>query len=221
MKSQSAPLASFSALDRRTMLKAGLGLTGAALLTPVLPASAAPQVAQPAPAFSVKDTTGATRSLADFRGKIVVLEWTNHDCPFVKKHYGAQNMQSLQKEVTGAGAIWLTVISSAPGEQGAVSPAQADELTKSRHASPTAVLLDSTGEMGRAYGAQTTPHMYVISAEGTLLYMGGIDSIATTNVDDLKKATPYFKNAFEAVVAGKPVQQAVTRPYGCSVKYSS
>ena len=118
--------------------------------------------------------------LSALRGKIVVLEWTNHECPYVRKHYGANNMQNLQREVTGAGAVWLTVISSAQGQQGYVLPEQADILTKTRNAAPTAVLLDAKGTMGRAYSAQTTPHMYVINQQGMLVYMGGINSIATT-----------------------------------------
>jgi peroxiredoxin len=209
------------AIDRRTLLLGAAGLTGTALLLRGAPAWAAPQVQQPAPDFSAVDSNGATRSLAALRGKIVVLEWTNHDCPYVRKHYGASNMQNLQREVTGAGAVWFTVISSAQGEQGYVPPEQANNLTKTRNAAPTAVLLDPKGTMGRAYSAQTTPHMYVINQQGMLVYMGGIDSIATTRVADLQQAIPYLHDAFRAVMEGKPVQNAVTRPYGCSIKYSA
>lgn len=207
-------------ISRRNLLVATAGLVGAMVLLRAAPAKAAPQVGQPAPDFSVVDTSGNTQSLSALRGKLVVLEWTNHDCPFVRKHYNANNMQTLQRQATGAGAVWLTVISSAPGEQGHVAAAEADELTKSRNAAPTAVLLDTKGTMGRAYSARTTPHMYIISPDGVLQYMGGIDSIPSTRIEDLQKATPYFQNAFRAVLEGKPVQNAVTRPYGCSVKYA-
>ncbi|WP_149538230.1 redoxin domain-containing protein [Siccirubricoccus phaeus] len=206
---------------RRALLLGGAGLAVAPALLRGRPAQAAPAIGQPAPAFSAQDSNGRTQTLEALRGKLVVLEWTNHECPFVQKHYRSSNMQTLQREVTGAGAAWLSVISSAPGEQGFVTPAQANELSSSRQAVPTAVLLDPEGNVGRAYGAQTTPHMYVIGADGRLLYMGGIDSIASTNLADLEKATPYFRNAFRAVAEGKPVQQAVTRPYGCSVKYAA
>ncbi|MFC3124933.1 redoxin domain-containing protein [Pseudoroseomonas globiformis] len=206
---------------RRELILGAAGLAGAGLLLRGTPAAAAPRIGQAAPDFSRPDSHGGTRSLSALRGKLVVLEWTNHDCPFVMKHYGASNMQNLQREVADAGGVWLSVISSAPGEQGHVPAAQANELTRSREAAPTAVLLDPEGEMGRAYNAQTTPHMYIISAEGTLLYMGGIDSIASTRVEDLQKATPHFRNAFQAVREGRPVQNAVTRPYGCNVKYAA
>lgn len=149
----------------------------------------------------------------------MVLEWTNHDCPFVRKHYGAGNMQKLQAEAKADGVVWLSVISSAPGEQGAVDGAGANGLTKSRNAAPAAVLLDPSGKVGRAYGAQTTPHMYVIGKDGTLLYMGGINSIASTRVEDIEKAKPFFRDAMTAAVKGEPVPVATTRPYGCSIKY--
>ncbi|TCT07694.1 thioredoxin family protein [Aquabacter spiritensis] len=194
-------------------LAAGLALTG------VSAAHAAPQIGQPAPDFSVVDTAGKTQTLSALRGKVVVLEWTNHDCPYVRKHYGAQNMQQLQQEAKADNVVWLTVISSAPGEQGHVSPAEANTLTRERKAQPAAVVMDPEGKMGRAYGAQTTPHMYVIGADGTLLYMGGIDSIASTRTQDIEKAKPYFRDAMRAAVAGQSVPVAVTRPYGCSVKY--
>ena len=209
------------AIDRRTLLLGAAGLTGAALVLRSATAWAAPQVQQPAPDFSAVDSNGATQSLSALRGKIVVLEWTNHDCPYVRKHYGANNMQNLQREVTGAGAVWLTVISSAQGEQGYVPPEQANNLTKTRNAAPTAVLLDPKGTMGRAYSAQTTPHMFVINQQGMLVNMGGIDSIATTRAADLQQAIPYLHDAVRAVMEGKPVQNAVTRPYGCSIKYSA
>lgn len=183
------------------------------------PAQAAPAIGQPAPEFSVVDTSGTPRKLSDLKGKVVVLEWTNADCPFVGKHYGAANMQALQKQAAAEGVVWLSVISSAPGEQGHVDAAEANRLTRSRDAAPAGVLLDPEGRLGRAYGAVTTPHMYVIDGQGVLRYMGGIDSIPSTNAADVQKADPLFRTAMQAVVQGQPVAQPVTRPYGCSVKY--
>jgi peroxiredoxin len=188
----------------------------AALLS--LGLSAAPQVGAPAPDFTVVDTKGNSHSLKDFAGKNVVLEWTNHDCPFVVKHYSG-NMQTLQSDLTAQDVVWLTVISSAPGKQGHVSPVKADELTASRDAAPTAVVFDESGVVGKAYDAKTTPHMYVIDKAGVLQYMGGIDSIPSAKVDDISKATPYFANAAKAVLAGDKPDPAVTKPYGCSIKY--
>lgn len=179
---------------------------------------AAPQVGQVAPAFTLTDSKGQSHSLADFAGKTVVLEWTNHECPFVVKHYSG-NMQALQKQFGTDDVVWLTVISSAPGKQGHVSGAKADELTSSRNAMPDAVLFDETGVTGKAYDAKTTPHMYVIDKKGVLQYMGGIDSIPSAKVDDIAKATPYFSDALTAVLAGNPANPAVTKPYGCSIKY--
>jgi hypothetical protein len=183
------------------------------------PTMAAPQVGQPAPDFTLADSNGQNRHLADYRGKFVVLEWTNNDCPFVKKHYGSGNMQSLQKEETAQGVVWLSVISSAPGKQGYVTSAQANDLTKSRGAAPTAVLLDPAGSVGRLYEAKTTPHMFIVDPKGTLIYMGGIDSIATADAADIAHAAPYLKEAMLAVAQGNPVANAVTKPYGCAVKY--
>jgi peroxiredoxin len=183
------------------------------------PAAAKPEVGKPAPAFSVTDTAGKTWSLKDLAGQGLILEWTNHDCPYVKKHYGSGNMQALQKEARDAGYVWLSVISSAAGKQGHLTPAEADELTKGRGAAPTAVLLDGDGTMGRAYGAQTTPHMYIIDDSGVLVYMGGIDDRATTDPADVAGAQNYVRLALADLAAGKPVANPATRPYGCSVKY--
>lgn len=206
------------ALARATALAAALA--GSFALSSTL-ALAAPAVGQPAPAFSAIDSKGQQHDLADFKGKTVVLEWTNHDCPFVKKHYESSNMQSLQKQAGEADVVWLSVISSAPGEQGHVDGARADALTTSRGAAPTAVLLDEQGTLGKAYDARTTPHMYVIDTEGVLRYAGGIDSIASTRSADIEKADPFFKTALESVLKGEEVAQPVTRPYGCNVKYAS
>jgi hypothetical protein len=178
-----------------------------------------PQVGRPAPAFSGTDSQGNTRRLEDYRGKTVVLEWTNADCPFTRKHYASGNMQALQELAREHGVVWLSIISSAPGKQGYVDGTGADALTRSRRAAPAAVLLDPNGSLGRLYHAKTTPHMFVIGPTGDLKYMGGIDSIPTADIGDIKGAEPYLKEAMLAVADGKPVVHAVTRPYGCSVKY--
>jgi peroxiredoxin len=178
-----------------------------------------PRIGQPAPVFSAADSHGKLRRLEDFRGKTVVLEWSNAECPYTRKHYTSGNMQSIQALAQQHGVFWLTLISSAPGKQGYVDGAGADELTRTRHAVPTAVLLDPSGTVGRLYHAKTTPHMFVIDANGVLRYMGGIDSIATADTDDIAKAEPYLKEALLAVIEDKPVAHPVTRPYGCSIKY--
>jgi peroxiredoxin len=214
-------------IERRALLAAG-GLIGlaalaAAALTHPTIAYPAPQarIGAPAPTFSLTDSNGKSVSLADFKGKTVVLEWTNHDCPYVRKHYGGGNMQALQKKWTAQGVVWLTLISSAKGEQGYVTPEEANKLTQERAAAPTAVLFDTKGDVGRAYGAQTTPHMYVITGEGKLVYMGGIDDKPTTRLEDLKTAKNFVDAALTEVSQGKPVSVTTARPYGCSVKYSS
>jgi peroxiredoxin len=182
-------------------------------------AVASPQVGKPAPDFQGTDSKGNPVSLGQYRGKEVVLEWTNADCPFTRKHYTSGNMQGAQALAQKNGVVWLTVISSAPGKQGYVNGPAADALTQSRKAQPTAVLLDPTGAIGRLYGAKTTPHMFVIDKDGVLQYMGGIDSIATSDVADIPKAEPYLKEAMLAVAQGAPVSHPVTTPYGCAVKY--
>jgi peroxiredoxin len=196
-----------------------LGTAGATASVAARAAGDGPQVGQPAPDFSAVDSAGKTRRLSDFRGKTVVLEWTNADCPFTAKHYASGNMQSLQTLAQQRGVVWLSVISSAPGKQGYVDGAGANELTRKRNAAPTAVLLDPSGDLGRLYHAKTTPHMFVVDAQGELRYMGGIDSIATADVADIRSAEPYLKEAMLAVADDKPVAHPVTRPYGCSVKY--
>lgn len=207
------------AVLRTTVLTATLGV--GSLMFSAAPAIAAPEVGQPAPAFVAVDSKGQQHKLADYKGKVVVLEWTNHECPYVKKHYNSSNMQNLQKQAKQSGVVWLSVVSSAPGEQGHVAGAKADELTASRNALPSAVLLDPQGVIGKSYDARTTPHMYVIDAKGVLRYAGGIDSIASTKVADIEKADPYFKTALASVLKGENVAQAATRPYGCGVKYKS
>lgn len=157
-------------------------------------------------------TRGESHRLADYRGQVVVLEWTNHDCPYVRKHYDAGNMQAQQREAAEQGAVWLSVISSAPGKQGHVGPTEADALTASRNAAPRAVLLDPAGDMGRAYGARTTPHMYIIDPAGNLVYMGGIDSITTADPADIPAATQYVRLALREMAAGQPVTTPISRP---------
>jgi len=205
------------------MLMTKARLMIAALTLAALPAiaEAAPAVGQPAPAFTASDSNGKTVTLGDLKGKTVVLEWTNNGCPYVRKWYGSGAMQQLQRDAAKLGAVWLTIASSAPGEQGFVDAAQANQDTTSRNAAPAHVLLDPKGAIGRLYDAQTTPQIFVIKPDGTLAYMGGADSIASTRVEDIQKAQPYARQAVEAVVAGKPVAHPTTRPYGCTVKYSS
>ena len=183
-------------------------------------AAATARVGQPAPAFELADSTGQTHALADFAGKTVVLEWTNHECPFVRKHYGAENMQAQQRDATADGVVWLTINSSAPGLQGHVDGGAAERIRADAGAAQTAYLLDPDGTVGRAYGAKTTPHMYVIDPEGVLRYAGAIDSIPSADKSDIAKATQYVPQALAELEAGQPVSTAVTRPYGCSVKYA-
>lgn len=182
-------------------------------------ALAGPTVGQPAPAFTAVDSHGKTVSLADFKGRPVVLEWSNDGCPFVQKHYKSGNMQALQKAYTARNVAWLTVLSSAPGKQGHVDGAGADRLFSERGAAPTAVLLDASGALGKRYDAKTTPHLFVIDGNGVLAYAGAIDSIPSADAEDVAKATPYLQQALDAVLAGKPVAQPATPPYGCSIKY--
>jgi peroxiredoxin len=182
-------------------------------------AAAAAQIGEPAPDFTALDSKGNKVQLSAYRGKTVVLEWTNADCPYTRKHYASGNMQSVQGLAQQDGVVWLTVISSAPGRQGYVTGPQADFLTESRKAVPTAVLLDPSGAVAHLYGAKTTPHMFVIDKNGALRYMGGIDSIATADASDIARAEPYLKEAMLAVAAGQPVAHPVTKPYGCSIKY--
>ena len=184
-----------------------------------LAAHASVRVGQPAPDFTGIDSNGDKHTLSQYKGKTVVLEWTNHDCPYVKKHYNSGNMQALQKQATADGVVWLSVISSKPGKEGHVSGARANKLTRSRNAAPTAVILDETSEIGLLYGAKTTPHMYIIDKTGQLVYMGGIDSIPSSNEADIAGAKNYVRVALDAMAAGKAIEDSVTRPYGCSVKY--
>ena len=192
-----------------------------ALLIALARVHATPEIGVPAPDFSGKTTRGETVTLSALRGNTVVLEWTNHDCPFVRKHYESGNMQALQKETTADGVVWLSIISSAPGRQGYLEPADADRMTASRDAAPTEVILDLQGVIGRAYAARTTPHMFVIDDKGVLRYMGGIDDRATTSRADVEGANNYVRAALGELSTGRDVATTIARPYGCSIKYGS
>ena len=184
-----------------------------------LPSFAAVEPGEEAPDFTLTDSKGTSHKLSDFRGKLVVLEWLNHECPFVKKHYEGGNMQKLQQEYTAKGVVWLSIISSAPGKQGHRTGPQADVDTKDKNPAPTAVLLDPSGEVGKKYDAKTTPEMFVLDKEGKILYAGAIDSIKSTDSADIAKAENHVRQALDAALAGQPVPTPKTTPYGCSVKY--
>ena len=190
-----------------------------ALALPALALFPATALAAPAPGFSLKDADGRVRTLTEFRGKVVVLEWINEGCPYVKKHYQG-NMQALQKAAVADGVVWLSVCSSAPGQQGHVDGAGARRFIAAKGAAPTAFLLDPTGVAGKAWGAKTTPHMYIVDKAGQLVYQGGIDDKPTANVADIAGATNYVKAALADLKAGRPVKVAFSKPYGCSVKYA-
>jgi peroxiredoxin len=179
----------------------------------------AAKVGQPAPAFHAVDVAGKTVGLADYAGKTVVLEWTNDGCPFVGKHYDSGNMQALQQKYTAAGVVWLTIASSAPGEQGYVTPAEAKADLARWRAAPSDFLLDPDGILGRLYDARATPHMVVIDRAGHIAYMGAIDDKPSTRLADVKTAHNYVAVALDALAAGKPVAVASTHAYGCSIKY--
>lgn len=210
------------ALFKREKLPLILGAAVAATITAgaliVSTANAAPP-GNAAPAFTEVNTAGKQVSLSDFKGKTVILEWTNDGCPFVQKHYNSKNMQATQAAATKDGVVWLSVISSKPGSQGHVDAAAANKLTADRGAKPTHVLLDPDGSMGRAYGAKTTPHMYIITPDGKIAYNGAIDSIKSNKVEDVPKATNYVTAALASLKAGKAPDPALTVAYGCDVKY--
>lgn len=173
----------------------------------------------PAPDFTLPDTDGQIHTLSAYEGKVVVLEWTSPDCPFVKKHYDSRNMQSLQAQFKARGVVWLSVCSSAPGKQGHSSAADWNAILETTGSRASALLLDPEGRTGRAYGAKTTPHLFVIDAQGRVAYHGAIDDKPSTKASDIPEARPYLAEALEAVLAGIPVPVARTTPYGCSVKY--
>lgn len=199
-------------LLRRTLFALPLLLAAAG-------AQAAATVGQPAPEITLKDTTGKTVRLSDFKGKHVVLEWTNPGCPFVRKHYDSGNMPATQKDAAGKDVVWLAVNSTEKASGDYLEPAKLSSWLKERQSLPTAILMDEEGTAGRAYGARTTPHMYIVNPQGQLIYAGGIDSIASAKVDDIPRATNYVKTGLAEALAGKPLTAATTRPYGCSIKY--
>lgn len=200
-------------LSRSILLAAAIALAAPA-------AHAAPVVGQAAPAFTAKDADGKTRSLSEFNGKTVVLEWTNDGCPYVQKHYKSGAMQGLQKSAAKDGVVWLTLISSAPGKQGYLEGAQARGWKATNGAGSTALLLDPTGQVGHAYEAKTTPHMYIVDKTGKLVYMGGIDDKPTADPVSLKGANNYVSAALSDIKAGRAVSTPVSKPYGCTIKYS-
>lgn len=204
-------------MKRRSLLLAPLPL----LLTGLPAQAQTATVGQPAPDFTALDTAGKTVKLSDFKGKHVVLEWTNPGCPFVVKHYGSGNIPALQKEFTGKGVVWLAINSTETGSADYRKPADLATWVTSQKASPTATLMDEKGAIGKAYGARTTPHLYIVNPQGVLAYAGGIDSIPSAKVEDIKTATNYVRQGLGEALAGKPISAAVTRPYGCSVKYAT
>jgi peroxiredoxin len=197
---------------RNSLLRAVLPL---ALMATAL----AVRVGEPAPDFTAVDSYGKNQHLTEYRGKYVVLEWHNQGCPYTKKHYESGNMQHLQKEWTAKGVVWFTVISSAPGTQGYVTPSQENDYVKQVNAVPTAVLMDPGGTLGHLYSAKTTPHMFIIDPQGTLIYDGAIDDHSTSDQADIPKSKNFVSAALGEALAGKPVTDPATVPYGCSVKY--
>lgn len=198
---------------RRTLIASVIAFSAAA--------QAAPSVGQAAPDFTLKDASGKTVKLSDFRGKHVVLEWTNPNCPYVQKHYNSGNMPATQKQATDKGVVWLAINSTEKGSGDYLEPAKLVSWMSQRKSAPSATLMDEEGTAGKAYGARTTPHMYIVDPKGQLVYAGGIDSIPSSNPDDIKKAVNYVSQALGEALAGKPITAATTRPYGCSIKYKS
>ena len=204
-------------------LFSALALTAAALPDAPEAETAPPdaEVGAPAPDFTLKGTDGETYALSDLEGQYVVLEWLNFGCPYVGKHYGSGNMQALQSKYTEKDVVWLSVVSSAPGKQGYYPPEEMNAKNEEHGGQQTAILMDPDGGVGRAYGAQTTPHMYVISPDGTLLYKGGIDDKPTTDEADIEGAQNYVTEALDAAMNGSEVETETAPPYGCSVKYAA
>lgn len=177
------------------------------------------KVGEAAPSFSLPNALNQSTSLGDYKGKFVVLEWYNKDCPFVKKHYESKNMQNLQKEFTDKGVVWLQIISSAPGKQGYLEPSAAKAQAELMETKATATLIDKQGKVGKSFGAKVTPHMFVINPEGKVVYMGAIDSIESADKADIEKAENYVRKALTEAMAGKPVTTASTSAYGCGIKF--
>ena len=203
-------------VNRRIFSGALLTAPWAATFTPA--AHAAVAVGQAAPDFSALDTAGKTHRLSDYKGKLVVLEWTNPGCPFVQKHYSG-NMQGLQKEAVGKGVVWLAINSTETGSGDYLAPARLAGWMTGKQAAASATLMDESGSIGQLYSARTTPHMYIISPQGQLVYAGAIDSIASARVDDIRTATNYVRQGLNEALAGKALSVASSRAYGCSIKY--
>ncbi|MEZ5918480.1 MAG: redoxin domain-containing protein [Alphaproteobacteria bacterium] len=196
-------------------------LTGLVLfLVAVLPVHAAVEIGKPAPDFEAVDIDGDTVRLSDLKGKKVVLEWTNHLCPYVQKHYGSGNMQATQEAARAQGAEWISIVSSAPGLQGHTDAAEAHAILEETGASPSVKILDESGEIGRLYGARTTPHMFVVNESGTLVYAGAIDNKPSPNPATIDGAENYVLEALADIEAGHDVRTPLTEPYGCAVKYA-
>jgi peroxiredoxin len=200
---------------RRALLAVPLFLASLAAV------QAAPSVGQPAPEIALKDAAGREVKLSEYRGKYVVLEWTNPACPYVRKHYNSGNMAATQQDAAARGVVWLSIHSTAKDSYEYLEPAQVVAWQKERKVQPTALLVDEEGRAGKAYGARTTPHMYIVDPQGRLAYAGGIDSIASSNPDDIAKAVNYVRQGLGEALAGKAISAATTRPYGCSIKYKS
>ena len=196
-------------------------LITASMLVTLGAAHAAPSVGQPAPDFTLQDVSGKAVKLSDYRGKHVVLEWTNPGCPYVRKHYDSGNMPATQAEAVARGVVWLSINSTEKSSYDYREPTKLVAWQNERKSRPTALLMDEEGTTGRAYGARTTPHMYMVDPHGKLVYAGGIDSIPSSNPDDIKKAVNYVRQGLNETLAGKPISAATTRPYGCSIKYKS
>lgn len=210
-----------TAFTRRSLvgtLAAGLLLL---LAVPMASAQSQATVGETAPEFTLPDTDGEAHSLSDYEGKYVVLEWLNFGCPFVQKHYGSGNMQKLQENYTDKGVVWLSIVSSAEGKQGYYPPEEMKVQKEKHNGNMTALLMDPSGEVGKTYGAKVTPHMYVISPEGELLYKGGIDDKPTTDEADIEPATNYVRNALDQAMNGEEVEPKTAQPYGCTVKYAA
>ena len=202
---------------RRTLVTA----TAVAALCLATATQAAPSVGQQAPDFTLTDTSGKTVRLSDFKGKLVVLEWFNPGCPYVRKHYNSANMQGTQKETAGKGVVWLAINSTEKASYDYLAAAQLASWVTEQKAAPTQTLMDEEGTVGKAYGARTTPHMYIVNPQGMLIYAGGIDSIPSSRPEDIKTAVNYVKQGVREALAGQPISNATTRPYGCSIKYKS
>jgi peroxiredoxin len=203
------------------MIRNTLVVTALAALFIAAPAYSAQAVGQKAPDFTAKDASGKTVSLADFKGKHVVLEWVNPGCPYVRKHYNSANMQGLQKEFTAKNVVWLAVNSTDSSHYDYLAPDKLAAWGKEKAAAPTAFVMDESGKIGQSYGAKTTPHMYIVNPQGNLVYAGGIDSVPSARPEDIKTATNYVRQGLGEALTGKAISQAVTQPYGCSVKYKS